>query len=73
MGKYRIESLAGVDHGTWIGDTPGEALARMHQAAGYDVRLLIDRRDGERLLFASDEDAEICGGLDKWHVVAALT
>ena len=70
MNTYRIESLAGVDHGTWIGDTAGEALARMHREAGYHVDVLIDRRGGERLLFASDEDAAICGGLDEWHIVA---
>ena len=70
MNTYRIESWAGVDHGTWTGDTPGEALCRMHREAGYDVSLLIDRSGGERLLFASDEDAEICGGLDEWCIVA---
>ena len=70
MGTYQIESKAGADHGVWSGDTPGEALLKLHQTAGYDVSLLIDRRGGERLLFASDEDAEICGGLDDWCIVA---
>ena len=65
---WRIESKAGVNHGTWTGDTPAEALVRMHREAGYDVQVLIDRTGTETLLFASDEDAEICGGLDDWHI-----
>ena len=71
MNTYRIESKAGVNHGEWEGDTAAEALARMHRQAGYDVQVLIDRNGGEQLLFASEEDAEICGDVAEWCIAEA--
>lgn len=65
---YRIESNAGADHGVWSGQTATEALCRMHQSAGYDVSVLIDLGGRETLLFASTEDAEICGDVDAWTI-----
>ena len=61
--KYKIESEAGEDMGIYEGTTKTEALAAMHRAAGYDVKVLDDE-----LVFKGDKDEELCGGLDAWSV-----
>lgn len=65
MTTYKIESKAGETMGTFEGASAAEALAAMHRDAGYDVRA----EDGA-LVFRSDEDERLCGGLDDWRVVA---
>ena len=63
MTTYEITSSTGNTMGTYEGTTPAEALAAMHRDAGYRVRV-----DGGEIVFASEGDAEVCGGLDAWTV-----
>lgn len=70
--RFRITSRStGADFGVY--DTfsqsdeiaPLDALAAMHRDAGYDVAI---SEDGTALVFASEADERLCGGLDAWRV-----
>lgn len=60
---YQISSKAGADYGIYTADSPAEALSKLHTDAGYSVSV----RGGE-LVFESDEDATLCGGVDDWTI-----
>lgn len=63
MTSFQIFSKSGVNFGVYEGETAAHALAAMHRDAGYDATV----EDGD-IKFASDSDAEICGGIDAWSV-----
>ena len=68
---FRITNRStGADFGTYASDAAGdvaalEALASMHRDAGYDVAI---DETGTELVFASEGDERLCGGLDVWRV-----
>lgn len=65
MKSFSIFSKDGADFGTYTGETAAHALAAMHRDAGYKVSV-----EAGELVFASESDAELCGGLDAWTVKA---
>ena len=67
MTAYRITSKPGADHGVYEGQTPADALAALHNDAGYDVHV---GDDGE-LVFASEDDRDLCGTISDWHIESA--
>lgn len=70
--RFRITNRStGADFGIYETESqsdeiaPLDALASMHRNAGYDVAV---SEDGTELVFASEADAALCGGLDAWRV-----
>lgn len=63
MRLFRITSTAAAECGVWAGYTKAHALARLHEAAGYDVSW-DSRHDTVR--WPSPELRELCGDVDDW-------
>lgn len=63
---FRITSRStGADFGCFEAGSELDALATMHRDAGYEVTL---DETGTELVFASEGDERLCGGLDVWRV-----
>jgi hypothetical protein len=68
MTTYEITSRdTGLLCGRYVAVSVMAALAAMHCDAGYDVTL---NASGTRLVFESDYDTDMCGGLEDWSVRA---
>jgi len=64
--SFRITNRStGADFGTVEAGSELDALATMHCDAGYDVAI---DETGTELVFASEGDERLCGGLDVWRV-----
>lgn len=64
--SFRITNRStGADFGTVEAGSELDALATMHRDAGYDVAV---DETGTELVFASEGDERLCGGLDVWRV-----
>lgn len=60
---WTITSKAGTPMGDWAGETAADALAAMHQEAGYECRAI----DGEVVLENEDHRA-VAGGVANWII-----
>lgn len=66
MTTFNITSKSGTDHGDFEGATPAAALVAMLRDAGGYVVSVSD--DGSDVVFRSEDDREVCGGVDDWTI-----